>query len=276
MGVDSMKTPEDEAFDDLAQRQGDWGGGYQAKRKMAADKLQDETDMLTIAYLYGYERGKKAALAQPAQEPHEYDWSMLEAAKESLREHMARIKELEAALKQALEALEESIDTVRHNYEADWRHGYPTRKAQLNSMKQGVEDHEHAITAIKAALAQPESEIKSWGETHPRNPSAACSCEHWQSCVECRPTAHAQPAQEPWRESASDYERGFIDGMQKQSQSSVDKAVNAMTQPTYYIPSKDQRPWVGLTDAERQDIALEVPMDAVFITEAKLKEKNNG
>ena len=29
----------------------------------------------------------------------------------------------------------------------------------------------------------------------------------------------------------SDYERGFIDGMQKQMQSSVDKAVNRMTQP---------------------------------------------
>ena len=35
-----------------------------------------------------------------------------------------------------------------------------------------------------------------------------------------------------------------------------------------------QRQWVGLTDEERQDIALEVPMDAVCITEAKLKEKN--
>lgn len=35
-----------------------------------------------------------------------------------------------------------------------------------------------------------------------------------------------------------------------------------------------QRVWVGLTDEERQDIALEVPIDAVFITEAKLKEKN--
>ena len=34
-----------------------------------------------------------------------------------------------------------------------------------------------------------------------------------------------------------DYERGFIDGMQKQMQSSVDKAVNAMS----------QRTWVGLT-----------------------------
>lgn len=36
-----MKTEEDEAFDELARRQGDWGGGFQAKRAMAADKLQD-------------------------------------------------------------------------------------------------------------------------------------------------------------------------------------------------------------------------------------------
>ena len=60
-----MKTPEDEAFEDIERRQ----GGFQAKRQMAADKLQDEADMLTIAYLDGYEKGKKAALAQPAQEP---------------------------------------------------------------------------------------------------------------------------------------------------------------------------------------------------------------
>jgi hypothetical protein len=33
-----MRTPEDEAFDDLAKRQGDWGGGFQAKRAAAADK----------------------------------------------------------------------------------------------------------------------------------------------------------------------------------------------------------------------------------------------
>jgi hypothetical protein len=35
-----------------------------------------------------------------------------------------------------------------------------------------------------------------------------------------------------------------------------------------------QRTWVGLTDEEIQEIALELPMDAVRITEAKLKEKN--
>lgn len=40
-----------------------------------------------------------------------------------------------------------------------------------------------------------------------------------------------EPAQESWRKFASDYERGFIDGMQKQAQSSVDKAVNMMAQP---------------------------------------------
>jgi hypothetical protein len=33
-----MKTEEDEAFDELAKRQGDWGGGFQAKREMAIDK----------------------------------------------------------------------------------------------------------------------------------------------------------------------------------------------------------------------------------------------
>jgi hypothetical protein len=37
-----MKTPEDEAFDDLSRNQGAWGGGFQAKRQMAADKLQGD------------------------------------------------------------------------------------------------------------------------------------------------------------------------------------------------------------------------------------------
>jgi len=64
-----MKDAENEAFDDLAKRQGDWGSGFQAKRAAAADKLEDESDMLTIAYLDGYEKGKRTVLAQPAQEP---------------------------------------------------------------------------------------------------------------------------------------------------------------------------------------------------------------
>ena len=45
-----------------------------------------------------------------------------------------------------------------------------------------------------------------------------------------------------YTQSASEYERGFIDGMQKQMQSSVDKAVNRMAQTqepvAYYHPHK--------------------------------------
>ena len=82
----------------------------------------------------------------------------------------------------------------------------------------------------------------------------------------------AQPAQEPWREFASDYERGVIDGRQKQMQSSVDKAVNAMT----------QRTWVGLTDEEIKEIVGpwgDTPIKGYTRKlfdqiEAKLKEKN--
>jgi len=36
-----MKDAEDEAFDELARKQGMWGGGFPAKRAMAAAKLQD-------------------------------------------------------------------------------------------------------------------------------------------------------------------------------------------------------------------------------------------
>jgi hypothetical protein len=69
-----MKTPEDEAFDELAKRQGDWGGGYQAKRAMAADKLRDcmhgsLARSCQICDLEAEVEELKSALAQPAQEP---------------------------------------------------------------------------------------------------------------------------------------------------------------------------------------------------------------
>ena len=92
-------TPEDEAFDEIARKQGHWGGGFMAKRAMAADKLQEpDREALALA-IEGLEKilhtfakdGKvvmssmirnelfaevnsllqqtKASLAQPAQEP---------------------------------------------------------------------------------------------------------------------------------------------------------------------------------------------------------------
>jgi len=58
-----MKTEEDEAFDELARRQGDWGGGFPAKRAMAAAKLQDGKCKLCIGGCAACD-----ARAQPAQE----------------------------------------------------------------------------------------------------------------------------------------------------------------------------------------------------------------
>ena len=120
-----------------------------------------------------------------------------------------------------------------------------------------------------------------------------------KACKDCFPVYAAPPqlAQELWRESASDYERGVIDGRQMQAQSSVDKAVNRMAQPAqepvlvvekepdymsrghFYTGTKPhidptkiwslpigtklytippQRPWVGLTDEEIKAVNAQV------------------
>jgi len=63
-----------------------------------------------------------------------------------------------------------------------------------------------------------------------------------------------------------EYERGFVDGMQKQMQSSVDKAVNAM----------GKRKWIGLSNGEMIELSEMQPdsWDLILEVEAKLKEKN--
>ena len=67
-----MKTFEDEAFDEMAKRQGAWGGGFKAKRAMAADKLQEPVCNKDPQGCWNVrcQLGKQCKnLAQPAQEP---------------------------------------------------------------------------------------------------------------------------------------------------------------------------------------------------------------
>ena len=59
MGVDSMKDAEDEAFDELAKRQGMWGGGFQAKRQMAADKQEPAQEPVAWQWLGSAQFRKK-------------------------------------------------------------------------------------------------------------------------------------------------------------------------------------------------------------------------
>ena len=105
-----MKTPEDEAFDDLARRQGMWGGGYRAKRAAAADKLH---------------WSDCAVHNEPAYPAGACDCGVVQKTERE-------------ALELALEAL---------GWTDEWR-------------PQGLRDK--AITALKAALAQPAQEPVAW------------------------------------------------------------------------------------------------------------------
>ena len=78
-----MKDAEDEAFDEIARKQGHWGGGFQAKRAAAADKMQEPvsfpccgyTDATAIKWnqfngvVQCHMCGQVYTAAQPAQEP---------------------------------------------------------------------------------------------------------------------------------------------------------------------------------------------------------------
>lgn len=48
-----MKTEEDEAFDDLAKRQGHWGGGFKAKSEAAAARFKDGVQWWLNTETYG-------------------------------------------------------------------------------------------------------------------------------------------------------------------------------------------------------------------------------
>jgi hypothetical protein len=70
----------------------------------------------------------------------------------------------------------------------------------------------------------------------------------------------------PRLDQGPDYERGFIDGMMYQTQTTVNKAVDAMS----------KRTWVRLTDEDISEIVRGTHNTGSFVRaiEAKLKEKN--
>jgi len=138
--------------------------------------------------------------------------------------------DLRAAAQEALEALESSRIFVT------------TREKTKHP--EGTEWYDSAITALREALEQPEQEPSQWRDMVVVNLVREGINKH--RARELADHFAAQPEQEPWREFASDYERGVICGRQMQAQSSVNKAVNAMT----------QRKWVGLTPEEVQFFAL--------------------
>lgn len=74
----------------------------------------------------------------------------------------------------------------------------------------------------------------------------------------------------PRLDQGPDYERGFIDGMMYQTETTVNRAVDAMS----------KRTWAGLTDEDKDFIVKRASVydwhdyEVIEATEAKLKEKN--
>jgi hypothetical protein len=72
----------------------------------------------------------------------------------------------------------------------------------------------------------------------------------------------------PRLDQGADYERGFIDGMMYQTQTTVNKAVDAMS----------KRTWVGLTNEERLEVAKHNMLSGLDAfakaIEQALKERN--
>ena len=62
-----MKTEEDEAFDDLARKQGSWGGGFPAKRQMAMDKIHAEFYEKYVRNRTSFPKGYSAPKQEPAE-----------------------------------------------------------------------------------------------------------------------------------------------------------------------------------------------------------------
>ena len=177
-----MKTEEDEAFDELARKQGAWGGGFKAKQAMAADKYSD------IVSDGGLDPRNKMD-AQPAQESANYlravlnacgpdagmsldqkGWAKLHAAIKAVLTQPAQdvdywireataARQAEMALRRELEAqpaqepVHEALKLALITLEGWDNHDkwvWPE-----TALEQAKRNTKEAITAIKEALAQP-------------------------------------------------------------------------------------------------------------------------
>jgi hypothetical protein len=159
------------------------------------------------------------------------------------------------ALKLALEALENSVDLVREDaYNAEKLYGnYPSRQGKIGGLKVLADDHEKAITAIKAALAQPEQE--TMGKLQEPTGERA-----WFTIAELNAWADKKLLENPQWVMPKD-----------EPQIAFNSEVVGYVAP--------QRTWVGLTDEEVKAMDAGNTSNSSFYAgalwaEAKLKEKN--
>jgi hypothetical protein len=198
-------------------------------------------------------------------------------------------------MKQALDALEESVDTVHQISESDWRHPIPTRKTQLDGIKNLVEQHKAAITALKERLANCDrcgKKIGGEGDIHTctptqQEPVATVQCingitigylEVMQpvgtKLYTTLPEAQRKPQYDKTEMNCfvqNLYDEKMREGKHGHYETMFHCVHQAIARVT---PHAAQREWVGLTNEERDYIWNKSSGDVLIATEAKLKEKN--
>jgi len=81
-----MKTEEDEAFDDLAKKQGDWGGGFKAKRAMAKARIKDDDDIQDYKKPWiGLTDEERESIANATIRLHGQEWAYATAIEAKLK-----------------------------------------------------------------------------------------------------------------------------------------------------------------------------------------------
>ena len=187
----------------------------------------------------------------------EQDWSLLEATQESLREHMAEIKRLRAALEQA---------------EKQENDGFIEFKAKsfecLRLDKRGFHYKGQVI----------EDAVEAWRRFN-----------DWLTAAFVELAEKQEPVAQAWDEG---YQAGVNDERMSEANIGIagfDAKVEPARNNPYRItqPAPPKREWQGLTDAEIFDVIrllcadnetaemlIHVSMDEYRAIEAKLKEKN--
>jgi hypothetical protein len=175
----------------------------------------------------------------------------------------------EETLDLALEALEESVDLVREDYENAKKlySNYPSRQARLLGLEDGLSKHEAAITAIKQARSAPVQEpVGVFMEDD--DIGHARLIPHQQMKLKdgdklyATPPAQPAPVQEPvatlWQHGETGRTRITMPGDITDCDARWFKAADL-----YTTPPAAQRQWVGLTDEQIHEACWESYIDPV-------------
>jgi hypothetical protein len=200
------------------------------------------------------------------------------------------------ALDLALEALEESVDLVREDYENAKKlySNYPSRQARLLGLEDGLSKHEAAITAIKQARSAPyvasprvqepvawtvSGKITDWSKDF-----SAYQTKHYTRPVYTQPAAPVQ-GQAAFNAGVPLLYPEMTDGETisveyttppggRQSEDCPTAAHRPVAEPHKWVHATE---WRGLTDEDKLHIELMGGKSDVMLAEmveAKLKAKN--